>query len=533
MSSPAAKPPHCLHTLLKLVPRTTDDLHRFVHRALGLQIPRVPIVTGNQAPMDYLTHAFFEDGASGRDLIVWASRGGGKTLLGAVATLLDLIFKPGISICILGGSMEQSSRMFEHLTRLFQPRALARLLAAEPTQRRVKLVNGSEARVLTQSPRSVRGHHVHKLRCDEVDEFQEHIWRAVQLMPRSGACGERFVRGSIEAISTMHKTVGPMSRLIDRAKEAESVKLIRWSVLDVIERCPSARPCETCPIHTDCRGRAKEADGFMPVDDVIAHWHRTSDSTWAAEMMCRRPSVQSAVYPMFDPMPGGRHVMLTSPGGGDRTHGAAMTSDSHRLPEDRPLRRVLTPAGSRLPEPEMQLVGGMDFGIRDPLVMLWARLHAPKGKSRRQCEREELIVEVVDEYAAEGLTMDQNLVQIDERGWPRPVWIGVDPSGASCNRQTGKSDIDLVRKRGYRVRAVGSRISVGIEMIRRRLDRGTLRIDPRCKRLIESLENYRFDPDKPQEVNPKKEGPDHACDALRYLIVNLEFGGGKVEAKGY
>lgn len=45
------------------------------------------------------------------DCVVWAARGTGKTFLGAVATLLDLVFKPGVQIKILGGSLEQSRRM--------------------------------------------------------------------------------------------------------------------------------------------------------------------------------------------------------------------------------------------------------------------------------------------------------------------------------------------------------------------------------------------------------------------------------------
>ena len=43
-------------------------------------------------------------------------RGAGKTRLGAIATLLDLLHKPGINIRILAGSLEQSLRMWEHLT---------------------------------------------------------------------------------------------------------------------------------------------------------------------------------------------------------------------------------------------------------------------------------------------------------------------------------------------------------------------------------------------------------------------------------
>ena len=59
----------------------------------------------------------------------------------------------------------------------------------------------------------------------------------------------------------------------------------------------------------------------------------------------------------------------------------------------------------------------------------------------------------------------------------------------------------------------------------RRLDRGTLTIHPRCVRLIEAMTRYHFDPDHPRKEEPVKDGPDHLCDALRYLIVNLETSG--------
>ena len=38
----------------------------------------------------------------------------------AIATLLDMVHKPGIQVRILGGSLEQSCRMHEHLRRMLE-----------------------------------------------------------------------------------------------------------------------------------------------------------------------------------------------------------------------------------------------------------------------------------------------------------------------------------------------------------------------------------------------------------------------------
>ena len=94
-----------------LAPQTANQLHAFILAALGFDIPRLPVVEGHDAPFAYVEHAFFERAAGSRDCIVWANRGGGKTQIAAIATLLDLLFKPGIQIRILGGSFDQSSKM--------------------------------------------------------------------------------------------------------------------------------------------------------------------------------------------------------------------------------------------------------------------------------------------------------------------------------------------------------------------------------------------------------------------------------------
>src|SRR5882724_3017194 len=89
-----------------------EKLREWLETYLGLTFAKKGICAGHSSPFEYLWRAYREPAS---DLVVWAPRGGGKTRLGALATLLDLIHKPGVSVRILGGSLEQSLRMWEHL----------------------------------------------------------------------------------------------------------------------------------------------------------------------------------------------------------------------------------------------------------------------------------------------------------------------------------------------------------------------------------------------------------------------------------
>ncbi len=397
------------------------------------------------------------------------------------------------------------------------------MLAVPATARRVVLGHGSRVEILAGSQRSVRGTRVHKLRCDEVEEFDPAVWEAAQLVTRSGTCGGRPVRGSVEGLSTMHRPFGLMAKLVEGrgtrspgntpgstspGESANGLKVFKWNAMDVAARCPEARPCDGCVLWQDCGGRAKAASGFVPIEDLIDQRLRTSDLTWSAEMMCRRPGVKDSVYPNFDDA---RHVTPAMPGSGPTPARAAKAEDEG-TDEDR-------------------WVGGMDFGLRNPHAMLWARV-VGRGVSAR--------VHIIDEYIVEGITLDRHLeaiaMQAKQRQYPSAEqldWVGVDPAGHQRNRHTGRTDIAWLRSAGYRVRSGRSRIAEGIEIVRRRLDRDTLTIHPRCAQLIRALRGYRFDPDRPGRTEPVKDGPDHACDALRYLLWNLEQGGGEAVKRSY
>jgi len=451
------------------------------------------------------------------DLLLWANRGGGKTFLGALATTLDLLFKPGIEVRILAGSLEQSKRMFAHLRRFFSIPDLTSTLEGRITERRIVLRNHSTVEILAQSEASVRGTRVQKLRCDEVDLFDPAIWEAAQLTTRSTDCNAIHVRGAVECLSTMHRPNGLMFRLVKDASNG-SRRLFKWGVVDTLALCGPEHQCPTCPLQPECAGRAKRfsggtglqpvpeqpgplkpavptddhphrlqagatADpGHIPISDAITLKSRVSQSAWESEMLCLRPSRGHCVLPEFDPK---LHVVFDTPREG-------------------------------------QCVAGMDFGFRADTVILWATLETAPGEPPTRT------LWITHEHVRAEMLLDDHIAAIKSPrdGRPSPVWIAADSAGHQRHEQTGISNIDAMRKAGLAVHARALTIGEGLALLRARLKPAIgpprLLIHHRCTRLIEALERYHYPEDNPESMTPVKDGQDHPIDALRYLIAALD-----------
>lgn len=475
-------------------PTTPAELAAFLREHVDLTVPDTALIPTNAAPIEYICHAFFEASMlttppGPRDCVVWANRGGGKTFLGALATLLDLTFKPGIEIRILAGSREQAQRMHSHLRRFLMRPAFAPLVAGRSTDHRVTMKNGARVEVLAQSDASIRGTRVQKLRCDEVDLFKPEFWEAAQLVTRSATCGGIRVQGCVECLSTMHRPHGVMRSILADASR-NTRRLFRWGVVDTLETCID-HSCEACDLFGDCAGRAKSriTPGFLTIADAITLKRRVSTATWNAEMLCQRPRRTNAVYPEFDPL---RHVF-------------AGESEEAAMIESRVRQRDLT------------ICAGLDFGYRAPTAILYAAL-----------DRDGVLY-ILDERVRVQTTVAAHAQAIRDglaRHWPMPEWIGVDPAGYAIGGQTGTSPVDDLRAAGLNVRTNRGSITSGLELVRARLDpaSGTprLRIHARCVHLIECLERYHFPEDNLESLSPVKDGSDHAADALRYLIACID-----------
>ncbi|MDD5458550.1 MAG: hypothetical protein PHF37_04070 [Phycisphaerae bacterium] len=456
-------------------PASKELLRKYISIFLDVLIPDVNICPEHSSPMDYLWHSFNNDFAVNSingDCIVWANRGGGKTELAAIATLLDCVFKSSCQIRILGGSGEQSRRVYEYFVR-FATRGYEGFLADGIEMEKAVFTNGAAVEIMTQSSRSVRGQHINKLRCDEVELFSEDVFNAAKFIMQSGD----GVYAAMELVSTMHRPYGIMQKQIAQA-EKFSTPIFKWCLWEVIERCRD-RECSRCPLYSDCVGKAKRACGYLSIDDSISQMRRSSRAGWESEMLCRMPNLENAVFAEFNP-------------------------DIH--------------VGEIRFDPNLPLYRTIDFGFINPFVCLWIQVDGDG------------VVRVIDEYVCSRATVAvHGAFLLSHTPLPQSQVAGTfcDPAGAGSNDVTGTSAVKELRRMGINVRYRKSAIQEGIELIRRALRNGdgksNLLISNKCRLLIEAMRCYHYPEINcgPQSELPLKDGVyDHYIDALRYFFVN-------------
>ncbi len=503
-----AKAAHVFSVLRRTRPRTKRDLKNYVKVFLGINVPDRKICPEHNSPMDYLWHAYSADfpeylapqftGGFSRnsDCIVWANRAGGKTELAAVATLMDCIFKPNCQVRILAGSGEQAGRMYQYLT-TFLSKGFEEFLLGPIRKEKCHFVNGSTVEVLMQSATSVRGQHIQKLRCDEVELFDEEVFAAAKFTTHS----TENITAAMEMISTMHRPFGLMQKIVSQARLSDSdggsagapptglsrarsrdggAKLFKWCIWEVLERCTD-RSCSQCPLWTDCQGKAKHACGYLKIDDCITQMRRASRAGWEAEMLCKKPLLDNVVFNEFD-------------------------TAEHIKPVDY--------------DPNLPLYRSLDFGFVNPFVCLWIQTS------------EDGVVRVIDEYVRSRATVDVHADEIKSRTPCAEEQVAAtfcDPAGAGVNDVTGTSVVRELRAMAIAVRYRRSSILEGIELIRRAVRDGSgkssLIISPRCPRLIEAMQCYHY-PEHNGATSrelPLKDGVyDHPIDALRYFFINYK-----------
>jgi hypothetical protein len=504
-----------IYSLLRRTrPKNRKDLKNYVKVFLGVDVPDKRICPEHNSPMDYLWHTFAADfhdsqrtkddgrftmdersplargqacpcgsrGTNNGDCIVWANRTGGKTQLAAIATLLDCIFKPGCQVRILAGSGEQAGRMYQYLTGFLQ-RDYEQFLAGAVQKEKCRFVNNAAVEVLTQSATSVRGQHTQKLRCDEVELFDQDVFTAAKFTTQS----TDSLVAAMELISTMHRPYGLMQKVVASAPQF-GTPVFKWCVWEVIEKCTD-RNCSQCPLVHDCQGRAKNAGGYLKIDDCITQMRRSSRAGFEAEMLCRRPSLENVVFDEFDPV-------------------------IHVQPVDY--------------EPNLPFYRALDFGFVNPFVCLWIQVDGSG------------VVRVIDEYVRARATIDVHAAEIKSRTPCREEQVAAtfcDPAGAGVNDVTGTSIVRELRALGVMVRYRRTGILDGIELIRRAIrdgqSRSSLVISPRCQRLIEAMQCYHYPETAGVGELPLKDGVyDHPMDALRYFFVNYNHPG-KITTRRY
>ncbi len=320
--------------LREMPPESPEWLHKYIELFLGFTIPRQSICPGHSTPFDYICGEFFnEQGAHWmkaeleryniiNDVVVWACRGGLKTFSAAILSILDCKFRNNCGVRVLGGSLDQSNKMYGYFKTLADKIAKGDM-PDPPTKLQTKFFNGATMEILTQSEKSVRGTHVPRVRCDEVEDFKQDVWDAVQFVTSS----VEGVSSSFEILSTMHKPYGLMTDIVDTAEE-KGLTVLKWCLWEVIEKCPDSRCCDDCKkiLQRDnageeysffqaCQGKAKKVTEHrhpsIKIEDAHKMFIRSSFESFDAEMGCNRPSYGAgSFYSKYsDIFPGGTHVV--------------------------------------------------------------------------------------------------------------------------------------------------------------------------------------------------------------------------------
>lgn len=280
-----------LLSLLKKQIKTDDDVRVFLS---WLQRPVISsrVMCGQSdhtAPFrflaDVLTHRVL-------DYTVWASRSGSKSYLAGLITWTESSSFPNLETTILGGSLEQSDKVYKALDSFWEVTGLQdEYLTAEPTRRLTLWNNGSAATVLTASSRSVRGPHPQRLILDEIDEMAPDVYQAAlsQTQSREG------IRAGIGKFSTNHRYGGVMDEAVELAIQ-RAQPFYKWCVWDVMEPCLDYT-CSTCPISRFCPGQQmKQADGYYRVQDFAQKLTELNLLTLQIEWFCRKVGMSDLVY---------------------------------------------------------------------------------------------------------------------------------------------------------------------------------------------------------------------------------------------
>lgn len=227
-----------------------------------------------------------------QSFLVWANRSGSKSYLAGLLTWIRSSLLPRLETLVLGGSFEQSEKIYKAMNDFWESTGLAPYYrAGDPVRQKTCWQNGSEVHVLTASTRSVRGPHPQALFMDEIDEMDEEVYTSALSQPQS----KYGIRALLGKLSTNHRQGGMMDAAV-KAVEGSGTSLYKWCVWECLKPCVDYS-CSTCKLSGLCPGKhMKEADGYYEVDDFVRKLYDLNMVTLNTEWFCVKAGKSDLVY---------------------------------------------------------------------------------------------------------------------------------------------------------------------------------------------------------------------------------------------
>jgi hypothetical protein len=324
-------------------PSNDDELHAWIKRNIGVDIPRVAVCEGHVAPFQFLADVFFERVPSALAL---ANRGGAKTFIVALIHYLNCTYKAGCGCLSFGATEAQGNRCYNNIedwcyehdpdTGRRGDKVLP-FIRDKPKKSQTVWKTGSSVEVVAGSENAVSGPHPAKSHADEVDQMERPVWnqsRGMAVTNRSTgplpSWMERF-KGMIPpqdiVTSTRNSTRGLMQELLDEIEQDLSEGNIAqfilycWCIWETIAEVPNCRcvhaslrkkrlkelglPTDSlCECHrvvkgrlpsgkprtleSVCGGKAFRSRGWKPYIDLIQTFKRNTPGTWTLQHECSK-----------------------------------------------------------------------------------------------------------------------------------------------------------------------------------------------------------------------------------------------------
>lgn len=219
--------------------------------------------------------------------IICAGRGAGKTkVVSWIASWSAAVlahFYPKYDISVLGGSKEQSQKLYNYVRHdVYKTPLLEKLLLHEPLKSYTEFIN-TEILTHAASSRSVRGSHVELLILDECAEINDDIfYDALPMITGSH-------HGRIIMLSTPHQFYGPFQDYWENAEDYTFTKHGPW-------------PATECPWY-DQRSLAMFKKAYTPqryAVDILGQFPKLGDKMfeheWIEQAIAKEPFKYNSNY---------------------------------------------------------------------------------------------------------------------------------------------------------------------------------------------------------------------------------------------
>lgn len=220
------------------LPETDDELYYIVKALWGVTIPRHKVCPDHVAPFTAFADAYFARNSvnpeHGVDSIaLWhGSRGlSGKSYMLSILGITEA-FLLGTKINLLGGSLNQSETIHEHMREALYSKNAPRYMIEHEGNTSIRLTNKARIRPLTASQKTVRGPHPSRILLDEIDEMELAILDAAlgQPMAQMSYIGN-IIKPFTVMCSTWQNPDGTFTEIMKRAEE-NHYPIYQWCFKD-------------------------------------------------------------------------------------------------------------------------------------------------------------------------------------------------------------------------------------------------------------------------------------------------------------